>query len=320
MFGMLRSKRGVACASAMSGSNRARTEILSGSFMVRGQKNRMQRPSPVQKARQPECGRRQKASLPGDCPAPYCQRTYRARTVVPRPLERPTMPKHYHACLRAAITLLAILTLTASEADAQANPPGEWRDINGNASSTRYSPLTRSTRRTSSSSRSRGSGRATSRRSISAARRLPRNLPIYANGKLITTAGPKRTVVALDPATRQDALDVPGAGDVPLGSTRCARATARASRTRRSTAAASSTSSRPAFFLHALDAETGKPLAGWGGGVPLKGFPATGSVDLVEGPDQGLGAVDEARASRTTRTSASRSTSATSPTRRRRSS
>jgi quinoprotein glucose dehydrogenase len=38
----------------------------------------------------------------------------------------------------------------------------------------------------------------------------------------------------------------------------------------------------PAFFLHALDAETGKPLDKWGSGVPLKGFPTTGSVDLVK--------------------------------------
>jgi quinoprotein glucose dehydrogenase len=37
----------------------------------------------------------------------------------------------------------------------------------------------------------------------------------------------------------------------------------------------------PAFFLHALDAETGKPIEGFGTGVPLDGFPATGSVDLV---------------------------------------
>ena len=37
----------------------------------------------------------------------------------------------------------------------------------------------------------------------------------------------------------------------------------------------------PAFFLHALDAETGKPLAGWGKGIPIPGFPSTGTVDMV---------------------------------------
>ena len=37
----------------------------------------------------------------------------------------------------------------------------------------------------------------------------------------------------------------------------------------------------PAFFLHALDAETGRPLEGFGGKIPIDGFPETGSVDLL---------------------------------------
>jgi len=36
----------------------------------------------------------------------------------------------------------------------------------------------------------------------------------------------------------------------------------------------------PAFFLTALDADTGAPLAGFGEPVPLPGFPQTGVVDL----------------------------------------
>ena len=38
----------------------------------------------------------------------------------------------------------------------------------------------------------------------------------------------------------------------------------------------------PGFFLHALDAHTGQPIAGFGGQVPIDGFPETGSVDLLE--------------------------------------
>jgi len=37
----------------------------------------------------------------------------------------------------------------------------------------------------------------------------------------------------------------------------------------------------PAFFLTALDLETGAPLEGFGGQVPVDGFPATGVVDLL---------------------------------------
>ena len=37
----------------------------------------------------------------------------------------------------------------------------------------------------------------------------------------------------------------------------------------------------PAFFLTALDLETGAPVEGFGGQVPVDGFPATGVVDLL---------------------------------------
>jgi quinoprotein glucose dehydrogenase len=37
----------------------------------------------------------------------------------------------------------------------------------------------------------------------------------------------------------------------------------------------------PAFFLHALDAKTGRHIEGFGGQVPLPGFPETGVVDLL---------------------------------------
>jgi quinoprotein glucose dehydrogenase len=40
--------------------------------------------------------------------------------------------------------------------------------------------------------------------------------------------------------------------------------------------------STPGFFLHALDARTGRPLEKWGGAVPVPGFPKTGSVDLLK--------------------------------------
>ena len=39
--------------------------------------------------------------------------------------------------------------------------------------------------------------------------------------------------------------------------------------------------SSPGFFLHALDADTGEPLEDWGEAVPIDGFGASGSVDMV---------------------------------------
>jgi quinoprotein glucose dehydrogenase len=81
------------------------------------------------------------------------------------------------------------------------NTPGEWRAINGDASSTRFAPL--------SQIDASNFGRLTVAWQWKGADSpvdlggdtLPRNLPIYARGKLITTAGPTRTVVAMDPAT-----------------------------------------------------------------------------------------------------------------------
>ena len=108
----------------------------------------------------------------------------------------------------------------------------------------------------------------------------PRATPSLVEGKLITVTGDRRHVVALDPATG-DLLwsftepntprfeysmragygkgiaygEIDGRGVVYISS--------------------------PAFFLHALDIETGEPLANWGEGVPIEGFLPSGSVDLV---------------------------------------
>jgi glucose dehydrogenase len=107
-----------------------------------------------------------------------------------------------------------------------------------------------------------------------------RGLPIYARGKLFTTSGPRRTVVALDPATGQTIwtfqepmtfrteysprnnhgkgvayAEIDGRGIVFLVT--------------------------PGLFLHALDADTGQPLENWGTGIQIDGFPASGSVDVV---------------------------------------
>jgi len=106
-----------------------------------------------------------------------------------------------------------------------------------------------------------------------------RSTPSYVNGMLYTVAGERRHVIAIDPASgetiwswrephtfrheysmRKDYgkgvayAEVDGKGVIYIVS--------------------------PAFFLTALDADTGAPLAGFGEAVPLPGFPQTGVVDL----------------------------------------
>jgi quinoprotein glucose dehydrogenase len=108
-----------------------------------------------------------------------------------------------------------------------------------------------------------------------------RSLPIYVDGMLITTAGPRRTVVSLDPATGKTLWTF----QEPT--------TARLEYSMRSNHGKGVAYARingrgvvfittPAFFVHALDARTGQPLENWGGAVPIDGFPKTGSIDALK--------------------------------------
>ncbi len=160
-------------------------------------------------------------------------------------------------------------------------PVGEWWGINGDRSSTRYAPIDQIDASNFNNLQVAWEWRGSQDAGIDLGGSVnARSLPIYAAGKLITTAGPKRTVVALDPVTGRTLwtfqepetprweysmrnnhgkgvayYEIDGRGVVYI--------------------------STPGFFLHALDAETGQPLEGWGGAVPVEGFPSTGSVDLL---------------------------------------
>jgi quinoprotein glucose dehydrogenase len=158
---------------------------------------------------------------------------------------------------------------------------GAWNHINGDGSSTRYSRLTQIDGSNFEKLQVAWEWKGSDATIDLGGDTLPRNLPIYARGKLVTTAGPKRTVVALDPATGKTVwawqepdtfrrtysprynhgkgvayAEINGRGVIYIVTA--------------------------AFFLHALDVETGKPIEGFGGAVPLKGFPSTGAVDLVK--------------------------------------
>jgi quinoprotein glucose dehydrogenase len=107
-----------------------------------------------------------------------------------------------------------------------------------------------------------------------------RATPTYFDGKLITVTGKRRHVIALDAATGELLWsftepntfryeysmrkgygkgvafgEIDGRGVVYI--------------------------TTPGFFLHALDAETGRPLENWGKAVDVAGFPQSGTVDLV---------------------------------------
>ena len=153
---------------------------------------------------------------------------------------------------------------------------GQWTYLGGDAWHTRYTPLEQI-----DPSNFEELEIAWEWKAASFGPSTSRATPTYVDGRLITVSGNRRHVVALDPATGEflwaftepntyryeysmrqgygkgiSYAEIDGQGVVFITS--------------------------PGFFLHALDAETGQPLENWGRPVPLPGFNASGTVDLVE--------------------------------------
>ena len=107
-----------------------------------------------------------------------------------------------------------------------------------------------------------------------------RATPSYVGGKLITVTGNRRHVIALDPETGELlwSFTEPNTPRFEYSMRQgYGKGVAYAEVDGRGVIFITS----PAFFLHALDAETGRPLENWGTPVPIEGFGQTGTVDLV---------------------------------------
>jgi quinoprotein glucose dehydrogenase len=151
----------------------------------------------------------------------------------------------------------------------------EWVHLGGGADHARYSPATQINAENFSeletawvwdgASFGASSGRST---------------PSYVDGKLFTVAGAHRHVVALDPKTGETLWSYrePETPRYKYSMRKdYGKGVAYAKIDGRGVIYIIS----PAFFLTALDAETGLPLEGFGKSVPIKGFPKTGVVDLL---------------------------------------
>jgi glucose dehydrogenase len=176
---------------------------------------------------------------------------------------------------RSLTKALPLGLLLAATTPAQAQDTVEWTHLGGDAQHTRYTPANNVTPQNFSELKE-----AWVWDGASFAAASGRSTPSYVDGKLFTVAGPRRHVIAMDPESgetiwsyrepntfrweysmRQDYgkgvgyTEVDGKGVVYIIS--------------------------PAFFLTALDADTGAPLPGFGAPVPIDGFPETGVVDLL---------------------------------------
>lgn len=107
-----------------------------------------------------------------------------------------------------------------------------------------------------------------------------RSTPIYANGKLYTVAGQRRQVVAIDPATGETLWTFREPETMRyLRSPRTDFGKGVAYGEHEGKGIVLVTS--PAFFLWALDADTGRPLTNWGKATEVNGFAESGAVDLI---------------------------------------
>jgi glucose dehydrogenase len=174
-----------------------------------------------------------------------------------------------------------VITLVIAGRPGDAQQKGDWPAITGGDTSTRYSALDQINASNFNNLKIAWQWNGDAGPDIKIADINARSLPIYVDGMLLTTSGERRTVLSLDPATGKALWSF----TEPL--------TPRHEYSMRANHGKGVSFARvngrgvifitsPGFFLHALDARTGKPLEGWGGAVPVPGFPKTGSVDLLK--------------------------------------
>jgi quinoprotein glucose dehydrogenase len=180
----------------------------------------------------------------------------------------------WHAALGAAV----VLTLVAGTI-AQQN--GEWPNITGGYTSTRYSPLDQINASNFNSLKIAWEWRGEVPPGVEIGDINARSLPIYVDGMLLTTSGPRRTVVSLDPVSGKTKWTFQEP-ETPRHAYSMRSNHGKGVAYARINGKGVVFITTPGFFLHALDAETGQPLPGWGSAVPVRGFPSTGSVDMLK--------------------------------------
>lgn len=186
--------------------------------------------------------------------------------------------------LRLTIALVALVCVPiASMAQGPGTQEGAWTFLGGDAWHTRYTPADQINASNFSDLElawqfdASSFGPSTSRAT-----------PSLVDGKLITVTGERRHVIALDPATGelQWSFTEPNTFRYEYSMRKgYGKGIAYGKVDGRGVVYITT----PAFFLHALDAETGRPLENWGTPVDIPGFGKTGTVDLVWDLIQGWG-------------------------------
>jgi glucose dehydrogenase len=170
---------------------------------------------------------------------------------------------------------LALISPLATVAQGPGTEGGGWWYLGGDAGHTRYQPADQI-----NASNFEDLEIAWRFNATSFGPATPRATGSLVDGKLITVTGERRSVIGLDAGT----------GELEWSYTE--PKTARWEYSMRAGygkgVAMGEVDGRnvvyistPAFFLHAIDAETGEHLENWGEAVPIDGFPSSGTVDLM---------------------------------------
>ena len=188
--------------------------------------------------------------------------------------------------------LLALATAIPAHAQERGNPDGEWRFQSADSWGTRFSPVDQINAANFGDLEVAWVWRADNYGPEVDPQM--KSTPTYIDGILYTVAGQRRTVAAIDPATGETIWTYREPN------------TTRWERSMRQNygkgVAYGEIDGRgviyytsPGYFLHALDAKTGRHLEGFGDPVPIEDFPATGVVDLLVPLLEGWGPVGGVR-------------------------
>ncbi|HSD68092.1 MAG TPA: hypothetical protein VLB07_01005 [Woeseiaceae bacterium] len=177
-------------------------------------------------------------------------------------------------CLLVLAIALLLLRVPAAAAE-RGTENGQWHYLGGDAAHTRYSPADQVNADNFEELEEAWAWDGASFNAQSG-----RSTPSYIDGTLYTVAGPRRYVVALDPANGELLWS--------YGEPKTARYEYSMRKDYGKGVAFAKVDDRlviyitsPGFFLTALDAATGQPLEGFGKPVPVEGFPKTGVVDML---------------------------------------
>ena len=177
---------------------------------------------------------------------------------------------------KVATTLALFLGVFAYAGEqAPGTKNGQWHYLGGDSAHTRYSPADEITAENFEDLEEDWVWDGASFKAQSG-----RSTPSYIDGILYTVAGPRRHVVAIDPATGETLWSYrePNTARYEYSMRKdYGKGIAYANIAGRGIIYIIS----PGFFLTALDAKTGTPLEGFGKPVPVAGFPKTGVVDLL---------------------------------------